>query len=301
MPRELAPKSPRTLARQSGKQIPAADPTGAAATPDHDNLAALPTMAPPTDLAALPTMAPPEEPAQPSGTDADADADADAWPLRSQTTVPPCETDAVPKGKEPRPMVTATANATQKHAPATFAALPGPGDVVGHYELIRELGHGGMGVVFLARDIKLARRVAIKFIHTDSASLTARFVAEARTTARCQHENIVIIHEIDEVGGSPYMVLEYLRGQSLRHHVNGKAVAPRRAVELMLPVVRALERAHEHGIVHRDLKPENIHVTEAGAIKVLDFGIAKAFAGSPEAPGGGDSGPLPVIDPGRHD
>ncbi len=292
MPRELVPKSPC----QVNQQTPANDPAKAAATPDHDNLSALPTMAPSEDLNAmatmapsadlntLPTMAPSEAPAQSSG------ADGDTASLRDQATVPPGETDTESGDhvSTAQPIATATANAgkkrpTQKRAPPAANGMPGPGDVVGHYELIRELGHGGMGVVFLARDIKLARRVAIKFILTDSASLTARFVAEARTTARCQHENIVIIHEIDEYAGSPYMVLEYLRGQSLHDHVGGKAVAPRRAVELMLPVVRALERAHRHGIVHRDLKPENIHVTDAGSVKVLDFGIAKAFADRPEA------------------
>ncbi len=276
MPRELAPDLAPNKNQSTSATSPADDPD----TSDHENLSSLPTMAPPSDLAALPTMAPP--PAD--------EAPADAIHLLSQTTVPPCETGDDPAVDEPiaQPIATATANAGKKRArkqpaPSIFDALPGPGDVVGHYELIRELGRGGMGVVFLARDIKLARRVAIKFILTDSASLTARFVAEARTTALCQHDNIVIIHEIDEYAGSPYMVLEYLRGQSLRDHTGGKAMAPRRAVELMLPVVRALERAHQHNIVHRDLKPENIHVTEAGAIKVLDFGIAKAFADGPDA------------------
>ncbi|MCG8424638.1 MAG: protein kinase [Proteobacteria bacterium] len=94
--------------------------------------------------------------------------------------------------------------------------LPGPGDKVAHYELIRELGRGGMGVVYLARDLKLARRVAVKFIRSERRGLTARFVAEARATARCQHENIVIVHDIDQYAGTPYMVLEFLRGRSLR-------------------------------------------------------------------------------------
>jgi serine/threonine protein kinase len=149
---------------------------------------------------------------------------------------------------------------------------------IGHYELIRELGRGGMGVVYLARDTKLARRVAIKFLVAESRELIDAFLREARSTAACNHENIVVIHEADERDGVPYMVLEYLEGQSLRGFVKGRRLSQTRAVELMVPVARALSRAHELGIVHRDLKPENIFVTTSGTIKVLDFGIAALFA-----------------------
>jgi len=138
---------------------------------------------------------------------------------------------------------------------------------IGPYELIREVGRGGMGTVYLARDTKLARRVAIKFLGD------ARDLAEARATARCSHENIVVIHEVDELEGQAYMVLEYLEGQTLR--ALDLPVPPSRAIELIVPVVRALVAAHAAGIVHRDLKPENILVTDRGVVKVLDFGIAK--------------------------
>jgi hypothetical protein len=151
------------------------------------------------------------------------------------------------------------------------------------YELIRELGRGGMGQVFLARDVKLARRVAIKFLSSASRQLTERFLSEARTTARVSHENIVVIHEVDEYEGAPHMVLEYLEGTALRDMMRGRAFAASRVTELVLPVVRGAPRAHAAGIVHRDLKPENILVTTDGAIKVLDFGIAKALV-DPEAP-----------------
>ncbi|HEY3497371.1 MAG TPA: protein kinase [Polyangiaceae bacterium] len=149
-----------------------------------------------------------------------------------------------------------------------------PGLSVGHYELIRELGRGGMGVVYLARDTRLGRRVAIKFLIGGSVELSENFLREARATAACQHENIVIVHEVDEHGGVPYLVLEYLEGRSLRETINGRQLSPRRVVELMLPVARALARAHAVNIVHRDLKPENIFLTSGGTIKVLDFGIA---------------------------
>ncbi|WP_437573120.1 nSTAND1 domain-containing NTPase [Sorangium sp. So ce887] len=156
------------------------------------------------------------------------------------------------------------------------------GVTIKHYEIIRKLGQGGMGIVYLARDTKLGRLVAIKLLHQQSGQGGERFLAEARATARCRHENIVVIHEVDEIHGTPYIVLEYVKGRTLREwlaqreHTSALGpMAPGRVVELMIPVVRALVCAHELGIVHRDLKPENIVIDDAGCIKVLDFGIAK--------------------------
>ncbi|MBZ0236734.1 MAG: protein kinase [Deltaproteobacteria bacterium] len=155
-------------------------------------------------------------------------------------------------------------------------AQPRPGMTINQYELIRELGAGGMGTVYLARDLKLGRKVAIKILQSHHPELTQRFIIEARATARCSHENIVIIYEVGEHSGQPYMVLEYLQGTVLTELVSGgKRLPPARAVELMVPVVKALAVAHEQGIVHRDLKPDNIFVTDQGTVKVLDFGIAK--------------------------
>ncbi|HET7545398.1 MAG TPA: protein kinase [Polyangiaceae bacterium] len=143
-----------------------------------------------------------------------------------------------------------------------------------HYEILRELGRGGMGVVYLARDTRLGRRVAIKVLLTRSSGSTEDFLREARATASCSHDNIVVIHEVDEHEGTPYMVLEHLDGANLRQFVRGRKLSPNRAIELIVPVVRALVRAHDLGIVHRDLKPENVFVTTSGTVKVLDFGIA---------------------------
>jgi serine/threonine protein kinase len=179
------------------------------------------------------------------------------------------------------------------------AAPPNPvllhaGATLKHYEILRKLGEGGMGTVLLARDTKLGRLVAIKVLLEHSGPSAARFLAEARTTARCKHENIVVIHEVDELHGTPYMVLEYLEGRMLRDVLSQREqpgastppessdtppalVSSSRAAELVIPVVRALSCAHKLGIVHRDLKPENIFLTDAGAIKVLDFGIAKGI------------------------
>jgi hypothetical protein len=155
-----------------------------------------------------------------------------------------------------------------------------PGDRIHQYELLRELGRGGMGVVYLARDTRLGRRVAIKFLVSQSRRLIDGFLREARATARCHHENIVVIHEADEHDGLPYMVLEYLEGQTLRRVITGEKLSPQRAVELMVPVARALVCAHRLNIVHRDLKPDNVFVTTTGTLKVLDFGIAALFEDS---------------------
>jgi serine/threonine protein kinase len=186
--------------------------------------------------------------------------------------------------------------------PPAESPAPISGHTIGQYEVIRCLGRGGMGEVHLARDLRLGRLVAIKLLTGHDASLTERFLAEARVTARCNHENIVVIHEVGEHAGHPYMVLEYLKGQTLRQWLNEQpapaaapgtedSIAPRhapvppgRAVELMLPVVRALAYAHERGIVHRDLKPENVMLTRSGNVKVLDFGIAKLLSAPEPVP-----------------
>ncbi|WP_438013868.1 protein kinase [Sorangium sp. So ce315] len=158
---------------------------------------------------------------------------------------------------------------------------------IDHYELLREIGQGGMGVVFLARDTRLARLVAIKLLTRLSSLGVQRFLVEAQATARCKHEHIVTIYEVNEHQGFPYMVLEYLEGQSLRgwmdqrrpvhagEEVSTAPLPPALAVDMMVPVVRALASAHAAGIIHRDLKPENIMLDASGVIKVVDFGVAR--------------------------
>jgi len=198
-----------------------------------------------------------------------------------------------PPAAAPHTPAPAPKPAQQSSANWQTVRMPEPGELVGQYELIRELGRGGMGTVFLARDTKLGRRVAIKFLQTTHHELTQRFILEARATAQAQHENIVVIYEVNEHDAAPYMVLEYLRGATLTKHVEGgNRLPPARAVELMVPVVRALVCAHELGIVHRDLKPDNIFVTDSGTIKVLDFGIAKILQGegADAEPAGGGQG-----------
>jgi serine/threonine protein kinase/tetratricopeptide (TPR) repeat protein len=174
-----------------------------------------------------------------------------------------------------------------------------PGARVADYEIVRELGRGGMGEVYLARDHELDRFVAVKLLAEQHVENLDRFLTEARATARCQHENIVVIHQVGEHQGRPYMVLEYVEGETLAEWLvrrrsaalagDGAAgsqlpqEAPaaehlRAAIAILRPVVRALAYAHERGIIHRDLKPANIMLTHAGGLKVLDFGIAKLRA-----------------------
>jgi len=185
----------------------------------------------------------------------------------------------------PRPpqVTVATVSPGLLPPPAPVSSAFQAGQRIHQYELIRELGRGGMGEVWAARDTKLGRRVAIKLVRTGSRVDVDKFLAEARATAQCDHEHIVIIHAVDELDGQPYMVLEYLEGATLRADMgppnSGVRVSSARTVEVGLAVARALARAHALGIVHRDLKPENVFVTKAGQIKVLDFGVAKALGG----------------------
>ncbi len=153
---------------------------------------------------------------------------------------------------------------------------------VAHYELMRPLGKGGMGEVWLARDTRLGRRVALKFLLTVNAKHAARFFVEAKATAQLSHENIVALHDIGEHAGCPYMVLEYVPGKTLSSWMlerktdqQIREVPAARIAALMLPVARALQCAHAAGIVHRDLKPANIMLADSGTVKVLDFGVAK--------------------------
>ncbi|HEX3763918.1 MAG TPA: serine/threonine-protein kinase [Kofleriaceae bacterium] len=170
-----------------------------------------------------------------------------------------------------------------------------PGTRVEHYEIIRAIGRGGMGEVHLARDVRLGRLVALKFLIPSSPEVARTLLIEARATAKCRHENIVVIHDMNEYRGMPYLVLEYLEGKSL-HRMHAEAPLPVvRIIEVMIAVLRALDHAHRAGIVHRDLKPDNIFLTTTGTVKVLDFGIAK-LVGSPA----GHAAPTPEA-PAIHD
>jgi serine/threonine protein kinase len=158
-----------------------------------------------------------------------------------------------------------------------------PGTMIEHYEIVRHLGDGGIGIVFLARDTYLNQFVAIKILKNHGVRDLSRFFTEARITTHCHHENIVAIQDVGEFQGCPYMILEYVDGISFRRviELESKSMTVCRALELIIPVLRALVYAHEMGIIHGDLKPENILLRKDGTVKVFDFGISELLGTVP--------------------
>ena len=152
------------------------------------------------------------------------------------------------------------------------------GTKLGPYEIIDAVGAGGMGVVYRARDARLNRDVAVKILPTAFArdpDRMRRFQQEAQAVAALNHPNILAIHDFGEHEGSPYLVTEFLEGETLRIRLGAGPLPIRKATEYAEQIVRGLAAAHEKGIIHRDMKPENIFVTRDGRVKILDFGLAK--------------------------
>ncbi|MCH8824150.1 MAG: serine/threonine-protein kinase [Planctomycetes bacterium] len=155
-----------------------------------------------------------------------------------------------------------------------------PGSKIGPYEITREIGRGGMGVVYLARDTKLDRDVAIKCLPdelADDADRLARFEREAKLLASLNHPNIATIHGLEEVDGKRYLVLEYIEGETLEERLRKGAIPVDEVLVIACQIAEAIEAAHSKGIIHRDLKPANIKFTADEHVKVLDFGLAKAL------------------------
>jgi tetratricopeptide (TPR) repeat protein len=150
----------------------------------------------------------------------------------------------------------------------------------GRYVLEKELGRGGMGVVYLAKDSQLERPVALKFLGNlvdSSEEFRQRFVREARTAAKISHPNIIAIYDISASVGKAYIAMEYVDGPSLHKYLSGKgALKPKETVNVMVQACSALAAIHEAGIVHRDIKPDNMLIAKGGLIKLTDFGLAKA-------------------------
>ncbi len=156
------------------------------------------------------------------------------------------------------------------------------GKTLGHYEITDKLGQGGMGSVWLGQDSKLGRQVAIKTLPEEFAKdeeRLARFEREAKLLASLNHPNIATIHGLEEHEGTRFLVLELVEGDTLADRLKRGAIPVEESLTLALQIAEALEAAHEKGVIHRDLKPTNIKVTPDGKVKVLDFGLAKAFAG----------------------
>ena len=150
------------------------------------------------------------------------------------------------------------------------------------YEIIEEIGRGGMGVVYKARHVRLDRLVALKMILAGahaSADQIARFHIEARAVAQIQHPGIVQIHEDGDHEGLPYFSLEFVPGGSLAQSIGGKPQPPRAAATMVMELCRAMAEAHARGIIHRDLKPANVLLTLDGKPKITDFGLAKQMEG----------------------
>ena len=154
--------------------------------------------------------------------------------------------------------------------------------VGGRYEIARELGRGGMGIVYKARDLQLQRWVALKFLPprlADSEELRDRFLVEARAAAALSHPNICVIHEVGDDAGQPFIAMEYVEGESLRRRIERQPLCPDEAVALFTQVAAGLDEARRKGIVHRDIKSGNIMVTAQGQAKIMDFGLAKLQGG----------------------
>jgi serine/threonine protein kinase len=213
-------------------------------------------------------------------------------PLSSATLVGPAASLAGPSPHADAPLPAAAAS--------EWPAVPG-------YEILGELGRGGMGVVYRARQLALQRTVALKMFRTAThagAKDLARFRAEAEVLARLQHPNIVQIYDVGEVAGRPYFALEFVPGGSLAVYLNGKPQPVRAAAQLVETLARAVQAAHASGVVHRDLKPANILLSfsreppasapaalsggsrlNEAVPKITDFGLAKCVGGDGEAPG----------------
>ena len=187
----------------------------------------------------------------------------------------PLNSELLPKELQDKASVTKTLQ--------TGCKVMGEGKIfAGKYEIIGEIGQGGMGVVYKAEDIRLKRTVALKFLPPEFMRLPdarERFIREAQSAAALSHPNICTIHEVDETDGQPYIAMEFVSGASLRQKVAKGPMAADAVVEIAVQVAEGLEAAHQRGIIHRDIKSANIMVTDKGQAKIMDFGLAKVLGG----------------------
>lgn len=154
------------------------------------------------------------------------------------------------------------------------------GHTISHYRITGKLGSGGMGIVYEAEDVRLPRKVALKFLPEESADdhdAQRRFQREADTIAQLNHPNICQIYEIDRVEGRAFIAMECVEGLNLKTYMSRNQLSTSAIVEIAMQIAAALGSAHDKGIVHRDIKPGNIVVSPEGQVKVLDFGLARRF------------------------
>ena len=152
----------------------------------------------------------------------------------------------------------------------------------GRYRVLKLLGKGGMGAVYLAQDTQLDRPVALKVPHFDageSPQVLERFFREARTAATLQHANICPLHDVGEIDGTPYLTMAYIEGKSLREFAASRPLTSRQSALLVRKLALALQEAHKRGVIHRDLKPENVMIDRRGEPIIMDFGLARRTRG----------------------
>ena len=160
--------------------------------------------------------------------------------------------------------------------PRDLDALPA-GTRVGSYEIIAEIGRGGMGIVYLAQDERLGRRVALKSLPAGASmqpDLRERLRREARAAATISHPAVAVVYALEEVGDNLFIATEYVQGETLRSVIAHGPLPPDRARSIATDIAGALAAAHDAGVIHRDLKPENVLIKSDGSVKVVDFGVA---------------------------
>src|ERR1700737_2683900 len=208
---------------------------------------------------------PPSDPKQPDVPDWAPAFDAAAPPPDPYAVDATMRLIPIPQISPPEPPV-----------PATAPPAPPAERRIGKYIVKGELGRGGMGAVYLAEQPGLGREVAIKeLIQSANADPVAlkRFLQEAQVMARTSHPNLVQVHDLELIGGANYIVLEFVRGRSLREWLVRGPMSPPQVFAVMHGVLQALDYAHKHAVVHRDMKPENVLLSDEGMVKVTDFGL----------------------------